>query len=171
MRECLLSLKACEAKHVLIFLYASLQSLQVGTIWYRTLLTLASRYLIWLIVVDEAHSVAQDNRNFCPDFQFAVMTLQVLYNNQHTMCNWIAISATFWHADQDVSSGLLGQAPDKVNWLKLSRQGIHFDVVVSGNPFASITLSVTQDYKYEMRMKTIIYTNSKKQAWVLLPMQ
>jgi superfamily II DNA helicase RecQ len=40
LRDCLLSLNEQEADHVSIFLYASLQSLQVGTFWYQCLLTL-----------------------------------------------------------------------------------------------------------------------------------
>jgi hypothetical protein len=74
------------------------------------------------------------------------------------------MSATFRQSDQDVMNNLLRRFPDKVIWLELLRQGIHFDVIVSGLPSLSITNSVTQDCKYEMVMKPIIYTNSKKQA-------
>jgi hypothetical protein len=54
-------------------------------------------------------------------------------------------------------------------WLELSWQGIHFDVIISGSPSTSITQSVVQDYKFLMQVKTIIYTNSKKQAICAIP--
>jgi superfamily II DNA helicase RecQ len=64
LRDCLLSLNEQEANHVSIFLYASPQSLQVGTFWCQCLLTLSSRNMIWLIVIDEAHTVAKDGCSF-----------------------------------------------------------------------------------------------------------
>jgi hypothetical protein len=90
--------------------------------------------------------------------------LKDLYLAQPSKCNIIAISATFRQTDQDIISNLLGRCPDKVIWLEVLHQGICFDVIVSGLHSLSVTNSVTHDYKYEMDMKTIIYTNSKKQA-------
>jgi hypothetical protein len=81
-------------------------------------------------------------------------------------CNIIAMTATYRQSDQDVMSVLFGRIPDKAIWLDLSCQGIHFDVILSGCPSSSITNSVTQDYKFQMDMKTIVYSNSKKQAMV-----
>ena len=49
-------------------------------------------------------------------------------------------------------------------WLELSRRGIHFDVIVSGNPIGGVTSSSKEDYKYETDMQTIVYSNSKQQA-------
>jgi superfamily II DNA helicase RecQ len=94
--------------------------------------------MLRLIVIDEAHSIAQDGRNFWPEFQSAVKNLKVLYDNQPTKCNCIAMSATFRQLDQAVITGLIKQAPDQVIWLELSCQGIQFDVVVSGSPSSSI---------------------------------
>jgi hypothetical protein len=74
------------------------------------------------------------------------------------------MSATFRQSDQDIISNLFGQTPDKIMWLELSWQGIHFDVIISGSPSTSITQTVVQDYKYPTQMKTIIYTNLKKHA-------
>jgi hypothetical protein len=74
------------------------------------------------------------------------------------------MSATFKQSNQDVISNLFGQTPDKIMWLELSWQGIHFDVIISGSPSTSIMQTVVQDNKYPMQMKTIIYTNLKKQA-------
>jgi hypothetical protein len=74
------------------------------------------------------------------------------------------MSATFRQSNQDIISNLFGQTPDKIMWLELSWQGIHFDVIISGSPSTSIMQSVVQDYKYPMQMKTIINTNLKKQA-------
>ncbi len=108
--------------------------------------------------------MAQDGRHFCPEFQSAITNLKDLYLTQPLKCNIIAISATFRQSDQDIIINLLGRFPDKVIWLELLRQGIRFDVIVSGSPSLSITSCVTQDYKYETDTKTIIYTNSKKQA-------
>jgi hypothetical protein len=78
------------------------------------------------------------------------------------------MSATFRQSDQDVISNLFGQTPDKSMWLELSWQEIYFDVIISGSPSTSIMQSVMQDYTYPMQMKTIIYTNSKKQAIVAI---
>ena len=49
-------------------------------------------------------------------------------------------------------------------WLELSRRGIHFDVIVSGNPIGAVTSSSKEDYKYKTDMQTIVYSNSKQQA-------
>ena len=67
LRDRLISLNEDEAEYVSVFLYASPQSLQVGKFWYKTLMNLASKNLIRLIVVDEAHTVAQDGRDFRPE--------------------------------------------------------------------------------------------------------
>ena len=120
--------------------------------------------LICLICIDEAHTVAQDGRNFRPEFCSVVTTLRNLYEVQQTKCNRIAMSATFRKCDQDVITTLFGRPPDKVMWLELSRRGIHFDVIVSGNPIGGVTSSSKEDYKYETDMQTIVYSNSKQQA-------
>jgi superfamily II DNA helicase RecQ len=67
LRDLLLSLNRNEASYVLIFLYASLQSLQVGTFWFQCLSILASHDMLRLIVINEAHSIAQDGQNFWPE--------------------------------------------------------------------------------------------------------
>ena len=59
---------------------------------------------------------------------------------------------------------LFGRPPDKVMWLELACRGIHFDVIISGNPLSAVTSSAKQDYKHETDMQTIVYTNSKQQA-------
>ncbi len=164
LRDCLLALNEQEAGHVSIFLYALPQSLQVSTFWYQCLLTLSSCNMIWLIVIDEAHTIAQDGHSFRLEFLLAVHSLKGIYNNQQTKCNRIAMSETFRQSDQDIISNLFGKTPGKIMWLELSWHGIHFDVVISGSPSSSISQSVVQDYKYPMQMKTIIYINSKKQA-------
>ncbi len=61
-------------------------------------------------------------------------------------------------------SRLWTRPPDKVIWLELSRRGIGFDVVISGNPTSSIVKSLSKDYKNPTTMKTIVYTNSKAAA-------
>jgi hypothetical protein len=71
---------------------------------------------------------------------------------------------TFRKCDQDVILEIYGTHPDEVMWLKLSRQSINFDIVISGNPLSSITRSVKEDYQYATDLKTIIYTNSKRSA-------
>jgi hypothetical protein len=88
----------------------------------------------------------------------------MLYDNQPNKCSRIAMSATFRKLDQDVITKIYEQAPDKIIWLKLSWQGIIFNVIISGNPSSSISNSVTQDYKHPTDFKTIVYTNSKQQA-------
>ena len=76
LRSRLLALTDREAKSLSIFLYASPQSLTVGSIWHRTLMTLASKSIIRLIVIDEAHCVAQDGRHFRPEFMTAMVALK-----------------------------------------------------------------------------------------------
>jgi superfamily II DNA helicase RecQ len=136
----------------------------VGTFWFHCLSILASWDILWLIVINEAHFIAQDGCNFWPEFHLVVKNLKVLYDNQPTKCNCIAMLATFRQLDQAVIMGLLKRALDQVIWLELSRRGIQFDVVVSGSPSLLITQSVSLDYKYKTDMKAIIYTNSKQQA-------
>ena len=75
LRSRLLSLHPREAECVSIFLYASPQSLKDGSFWYKCLIELAPKNLIQLICIDEAHSVAQDGRNFRPEFCCAVKML------------------------------------------------------------------------------------------------
>jgi superfamily II DNA helicase RecQ len=75
LRSRLLSLHPREAECVSIFLYALPQSLKDGSFWYKCLFELASKNLIRLICIDEAHSVAQDGRNFRQEFCSAVKTL------------------------------------------------------------------------------------------------
>jgi hypothetical protein len=48
-----------------------------------------------------------------------------------------------------------------VIWRELSKRGIGFDTIVSGNPISSITKSMSHDYRYPTLMETIVYTNSK----------
>jgi hypothetical protein len=120
--------------------------------------------MLRLIIINEAHFIAQDGCHFWPEFQSAIKNLKVLYDNQPTKCNCIAMSATFRQLDQAVITGLLERASDQVIWLELSCRGIKFDVVISGSPSLSITRSVSLDYKYETDMKAIVYTNLKQQA-------
>ncbi len=87
LRSRLRSLHPCEAECVSIFLYASLQSLKEGSFWYKCLFQLASKNLIWLICIEEAHSVAQDGRNCRPKFCSAVKMLRSIYHVQK--CVWV----------------------------------------------------------------------------------
>ncbi len=68
LRDWLLLLSDDEAEHVSILLCASPQSLQVGIFWHQYLSTIALCDMIRLIVIDEAHCMAQDGRHFCPEF-------------------------------------------------------------------------------------------------------
>ena len=142
-----------EAECVSKFLYASLQSLKEASFWYKCPFQLASKNLIQLICIDEAHSVAQDGRNFRPESRSAVKMLRSIYDVQITNCNIIALSATFCQCDQDVITTLFGRPPDKVMWLKLSHWGIHFDVIISGNLISAVTSSSKQDYKHPTDMQ------------------
>ncbi len=108
--------------------------------------------------------MAQDGRNFWPEFHTAVKALCNLYETQTAKCSCIAMSATFRQSDQDVILNLFGKKPDMVMWLELSCHHIHFDVVITGNPIISVTSALKQDYKYATTMKSIVYSNSKKQA-------
>jgi hypothetical protein len=65
LRDHLLSLNKQEANHVSI-LYALPQTLQVCIFWYQCLLTHSSCNMIWLRVIDEAHTVAKDGHSFQP---------------------------------------------------------------------------------------------------------
>ncbi len=112
------------------------------------------------MVIDKAHSVAQDDHHFCPKFLSAMKTLKKLHNNQQTPCNCIAMSATFQKAHH-VITNFLERPPDRVIWLELPFQGVRLDITVSRCLTLSITQIVTQDYKYPTNMKTIVYTNSK----------
>ncbi len=91
---------------MLIYLYASSQSLQVNTFWYICLSTLADSDIFQLIVIDEACGVAQDGHDFRPKFLSAVRTLKLLYDNQHSKCNQIAMSTIFRKCDQDMVNEL-----------------------------------------------------------------
>jgi len=164
LRKRLLSVSEYEADNVSIFLYASPQSLQVGSDWYHTLMTVSAKNLIRLIVIDEAHSVARDGRDFRPAFKTAVSALRNISDNLPTPCNFLAMSATFRQDDQDEISRLWKRPPDKVIWRELSRRGIGFGVVISGNPTSSVVRSMSLDYRDPTSMKTIVYTNSKTSA-------
>jgi hypothetical protein len=96
LRDCLLSLNRNEAYYIAILLYASPQSPQVGLFWFHCLSILASWDMLRLIVINEAHSVALDG---WPEFHFVVKILKVLYDNQPTKCNCIAMFATFRQSD------------------------------------------------------------------------
>ncbi len=117
--------------------------------------------MIWLIVINKAHSVLQDGKNFRLEFKSAITTLKSLYDAMPTKCNQIAMSATFCWADQSVITGLLNRLPDKVIWQELSHLGIMFDINTSSCPTSLINQSVAQDYKVETNMKAIVYCNSK----------
>ncbi len=120
----------------------------MGTYWYQCLVTLSLRDMFWLFVIDEAHPVAQDGHDFWLEFQLAVTTLKIMYDNQPSKCSQIAMSATFRKSDQDVITKIYRQAPDKIIWLKLSWQGIVLDVNISGNPSLLISNSAIQDYRH-----------------------
>jgi hypothetical protein len=156
LRRRLMSFAPDEAEFVSIMLYASPQ--------YRTMMSLATKGLVRLMVIDEAHCVNQDGRNFRPEFKSAVRTLKSIHAAQRDPPSIIAMSATFRQDDQNVIADLLGCPPDKVIWLELARRGIKFEVVVSGNPLSSISKRVSRDYRVETDLKTIVYTNSKTQA-------
>jgi hypothetical protein len=79
-------------------------------------------------------------------------------------CSCIAMLAIFRQSDQDVISKLFGKKPAMLMWLELSRCRIHFDFVITGNPILSVTSALKQDYKYVTTMKSIVYSNSKRQA-------
>ena len=140
----LLALTEQEAKCVSIFLYVSPQSLQPGTSWHKVLVTLSTENLIRLIVIDEAHAVLINGRDFHSKFVTAVKTLKNLYDNQVTKCNRLVMSATtFCKSDQDVVTNLYQRPPDDILWLEfLSRRQIVFKVNICGIPSNLITSSV-----------------------------
>ena len=109
LRSWLLSLHPHEAEFVSIFLYASPQSLKESSFWFTCLFELALKNLIQQICIDEAHSVAQDGRNFRPEFRSAVKMLQSIYDGQIKKCNRIAMSATFRQCNQNVITDLLAK--------------------------------------------------------------
>jgi hypothetical protein len=113
------------------------------------------------MVIDEAHSVAQDGLNFHQEFVLAMKMLNKLFNNQQTPCNCIAMSVMLQKADQDVITNLLERPPDRVIWHELDCQGIKFNVIGSGCPMLLITQIVMQDYMYPTNTKTLVYTHSK----------
>ena len=55
------------------------------------------------------------------------------------------MSAMFRQCNQGVITDLFGRPPDKVMWLELSFWGIHFDIIISGNPLSAVTSSSKQD--------------------------
>ncbi len=156
MKDRLLSLNPREADAVSIFLYVSPQSLQPGTFWQKLLATLASKDYIRLIVIDEAHAVNQDGRDFRPEFRVAVKTLKSLYDSQPKKCNRLVMSATFRKVNQDVITDLYQKQPDEIIWLELSRRRIVFNINVCGIPSVSITSSVSQDFKHTTDLKIIV---------------
>jgi superfamily II DNA helicase RecQ len=164
LRSRLLALTDRDANSLSIFLYASPQSLSVGSMWHRTLMTLSSKSFIRLIVIDEAHCIAQDGRDFRPEFRAAMMSLKQIHENSPNRCNRIAMSATFRRDDQEKISDLWTRMPDSVIWHELSRRGITFNVRVSGTPSATITRCLIVDYRDPTDLKTIVYTNSKTAA-------
>jgi superfamily II DNA helicase RecQ len=107
-------------------------------------MTIAKQNFIQLIVIDKAHTVAQDGCPFRPEFCLAVHLLRTFYDAMSIRCIQIFMSATFQECDQDVILNIHGTRLDKVIWPKLSRRSINFDVVISG----LITMSVKEDYKY-----------------------
>jgi hypothetical protein len=125
----------------------------------------SGKNFIRLIVVDEAHSVALDGRDFCPEFKTAVTALRSIRDKSPTPCKFLAMSATFRQDDQDKISRLWRQAPTSVIWMELSRRGIRFEVVVLGNLTSTLTRAMALDYNSQpTSMKTIVYTNSKTAA-------
>jgi superfamily II DNA helicase RecQ len=81
-----------------------------------------------------------------------------------SLCNIIAMSATFLVDDQKVISNLLERSPNEIVWLELSRRTIYFDVNICGQPSSSIYKCIASDYEFKTDLKTIVYTNSMKSA-------
>jgi superfamily II DNA helicase RecQ len=136
------------------------QSLQIDSPWYGVICRIVSKNFLWIVCIDEAHTVHQDGL-FRPEFKSAIGTLCFIHGLLTVKCSIIAMSATFRKVDQDIITKLLGRPPSMVMWLELSRQQICFDTVCSGNPTASITLAMKQD-AYRLVSKT-------KQSYIQTP--
>jgi superfamily II DNA helicase RecQ len=142
-----------------IFLYMSLQSLQIDSMWYGVIPQIASKNFLWLVCIDKAHTVHQ-NGLFRPEFKSVIDTLCLIHGLLTVKCSIIAMLTTFRKVDQDVITNLLGRLPSMIMWLELSCQQIRIDAVCSGNPSASITLAMKQDAPF---------SQSKKQSYIQTP--
>jgi hypothetical protein len=122
------AMTAREADYVTIFLYMLPQSLQIDLPRYGVICWIASKNFLWLVCMDEAHTVHQDGL-FCLEFKFAIDTLCRNHGLLIVKCSIIAMSATFQKVDQDVITILLGRPPSMVMWLESSHQQNCFNAV------------------------------------------
>ena len=139
LRNCLNAITVREADYVTVFLYMSPQSLQMDSLWYGVIRRMASMNFIWLLCIDDAHTVYH-NGLFRTEFKSTVNAICQIHRLLSVKCSIVAMSATFRKVDQDVITQLLGWPPSLVMWLELSCLRICYDAVCCGNPTTSITL-------------------------------
>jgi len=95
LRDRLESLVQEELEENVIYLYLGPNAFSEDSGWYGILSNLAKKGFISLICIDEAHTIEQSGRSFCPEFITAVTNIAMLKKLMPTPVPTIAMRATF----------------------------------------------------------------------------
>ena len=130
-----------EAKEITIMLYISPQKMKANSNWFHVLKDIASKGLISIICIDEAHYVQQAGRSFRMEFVEAVESIAELLRKMPNPVPCIAMSATFTECDRNRVTELLGGMTPVISAGNLDRRSTTFTCHISGRPSSSLKSS------------------------------
>ena len=152
-----------------IVLFMSPQALQVDTIWFKLLATLAKRSNISSFCIDEAHTAVVNYEYFRPEFKSAIENVNTLVSmskdsNPKHRIPILVMSASFTIPIQREFNNLIHRMPSVVIWGDMKRRNIGIFVDTVGNPICAFLSQWSSHVQEDPTKKSLVYCNSAAMA-------
>jgi superfamily II DNA helicase RecQ len=152
------------AKNHSVVLYVSPSSLKKESRWNGLFRQMATRGVIKLFTIDEAHTVVTDGREFRKEFQEGVKHFLSILSKSPTAVPKLAMTATLRLNHQAQLKNLLNITSLKTIWGNMDRRSISINVRVDATATKAMTAKLIQQYNTNPGTKRLLYSNSAAAA-------